>query len=309
MVPRIILPNALMDDILVLNPIFDLVKSGITIADEHSKILYVNPAFTEITGYSYEEAMGENPGMLRSGYHSAAFYREMWGVIRRDGLWQGEIWNRRKSGEIYPSWLTISKLTDKQVSKVLYLAVFSDITFLEVDQTKVVNLAFHDPLTHLPNRLALGDAFRSIMRKYEYDTEAGKRADYKVGAIFLDLNEFKQVNDQHGHVVGDKLLKCVAHRLQSTITHSEIIARIGGDEFIAILPKIGNKNDVDQFCDTLKKIFTQPFDVDGIRLTSTASMGVSIFPDDAKNFEELIKTADERMYADKKSPATGGTKN
>ncbi|MCF6766720.1 sensor domain-containing diguanylate cyclase [Thiotrichales bacterium 19S3-7] len=267
----ITLPDYVMQNLECIHPLFDRVKNGITLTDENSKILYVNPAFSEITGYSKDDVIGGNPGILRSGYHDEAFYKKMWENIDNFGFWEGEIWNRQKSGKLYPSLLTITKLknSDKKVSN--YLAVFSDISFLEADNTEKINLAFYDPLTKLPNRLALEDQFNKTIsahkRKY-YNKLVELQNKDKILILFFDLNKFKQVNDTYGHVVGDKLLKNVASRLQSVMRSTDIIARFGGDEFVGIIPGITTAFEIKEYCSRILEAFVAPFKIDELEIIS-----------------------------------------
>lgn len=299
---NIILPDMTLIDFKYMYPVFDVIKNGIALTDENSKILYVNPFYTEVTGYLREEVIGKNPGILRSGYHDEDFYKQMWANINNYGFWEGEIWNRNKAGKVYPTLLTITKIVNRSDNMINYLAVFSDISFLMKEDKVKINLAFYDFLTKLPNRLLLEDYFKRMVSKYKreaFDNLNQDKTNDKIILVFFDLNKFKQINDQHGHVVGDKMLKEVACRLQSLVRGSDIIARFGGDEFVAILTGIKSKHDLQKFCDRLDSMFANPFNIDDLVIDSSCSIGVSCYPDDSESFLELVNKADKAMYAAK----------
>lgn len=300
---HIVLPDLAGKHFTYIYPMLDLVKNGIAITNSNSEILYVNPFYSVITGYARAEVIGQNPGILRSGYHDEYFYKSMWTGINEQGYWEGEIWNRNKSGAVYPTILTISKINNEFDHIVNYIAIFSDISFIKQDEKNKINLALYDPLTKLPNRLFTEDYFKRITSNYKRklyafgNTETNKN---KVAVIFLDLNKFKSVNDTYGHVIGDKLLKQIAERLQAATRGSDIISRFGGDEFVAIVPEISTQADVESYCDRIKNIFTHNFMIDDLIINSSCSIGFSIFPDDAEDFETLISKADAQMYKDKR---------
>lgn len=291
---RIVLPKDIIYKTGGFLRVLDLVKNCVVITKTNSEITYINPSFTEVTGYTEEEAMGANPGILRSGYHDEIFYKEMWETIAKDGFWRGQVWNRRKSGAIYPSFLTVSILEDENGDPQGYIGISSDITFLKVSETEEINLAFYDFLTKLPNRLFLENSFKKLMAGSKRAETKGEPA--KIAVVFFDLNRFKQVNDTHGHVVGDKLLQQVAERLQKATRDSEMVARYGGDEFIAVLSDISSAKEVDVFCERVQAAMEPNFNIDGLELDMSCSIGTAVYPDDAKTAEELISIADENMY-------------
>jgi len=270
--------------------LFEHIKNGVVITDEHSTILYINPAYTSITGYSKDDVMGDNPGMLHSGKHDKTFYHAMWQQISDHGFWEGEIWNRRKSGEIYPQFLTISKVKTN-TSQVSYIGIFSDITFLKKDIDKNFHLAFYDPLTELPNRRLYVDRVNQIINKQSENA----------AIFYMDLDKFKQVNDKYGHCAGDKLLKSVGERLASLVKPKDTIARIGGDEFTAILTSITDKYSVTAFADQLVKKIEEPFYIEDQLIHVSISIGISFYPNDAHELEKLLAAADRAMYDAKKS--------
>lgn len=275
--------------------IFDFIKNGILITNQDSIICYTNPAFTGITGYTKEEVGGQNPGMLHSGRHDVNFYKSMWQNIVDNGFWEGEIWNRRKSGEIYPEFLTISKINQAGTDDFFYIAIFSDITFLKKDISKKLHLAFYDPLTELPNRNLYLDRVNKAMARVANKPEKG------VVIFYMDLDRFKKVNDTHGHCVGDKLLNMVGKRLLTITRESDTIARIGGDEFAAIVTSDCDKKFVVDFAKRIVNSIEKPFSIDGHQIDISISIGISFYPHDADNLDSLLAAADKAMYLAKKS--------
>lgn len=277
--------------------IFDYINNGVTITDMKSTILYTNPAFTRITGYSQEEARGDNPGMLHSGRHDKKFYENMWEQIINQGFWEGEIWNRRKSGEIYPEYLTISTIPQEEGNDFLYIAIFSDISFLKKDIDKNLHLAFFDPLTELPNRSLYLDRIRQ-------SAENTKRTTGKSIAVFyMDIDKFKSVNDTYGHYVGDELLNFVGMRLSSIVRKGDTIARIGGDEFTVILTNIHDKQSASHFAERIIEAIEKPFIIEGHKIEISISIGISFYPDDTDDIDVLLLNADKAMYKAKKTGA------
>jgi diguanylate cyclase (GGDEF)-like protein/PAS domain S-box-containing protein len=217
--------------------VFDYTQEGITITDANGKILEVNEAFCRITGYSRDEVIGQYPNILKSGRQDANFYREMWQALNTDGVWSGEIWNRRKSGEVHPEILNISAVRDAQGVTQQYVALFSDITRRKEMEERIHQLAFFDPLTNLPNRRLLDDRLSQTLL-------ANKRSGRYGALIFLDLDNFKPLNDTHGHAMGDLLLIEVASRLKASVREMDTVARIGGDEFVVMLSELDVDADV-----------------------------------------------------------------
>lgn len=275
--------------------VFDYIQNGITITDENSTILYTNPGFSRITGYTKEEAKGNNPGILHSGRHELEFFQKMWSDIKNKGFWEGEIWNRRKTGEVYPEYLTISKICHGDSDHYYYMAVFSDISYLEKDVEKKLYLAFYDPLTELPNR-------NLYMDRVNKTIELAKAESQKAVVIFyMDLDKFKQVNDTYGHFMGDQLLKAVGKRLKSITRAEDTIARIGGDEFAAILISDCKRDSVLEFAKRIVNDIEKPFLINDHEINVSISIGISFYPQDTDKVETLLSNADKAMYIAKKS--------
>lgn len=306
---NIILPDIALQDFKNIFPVFDLIKNGIVLTDAKSKILYVNPFYSQVTGYTKDEVIGQNPGILRSGYHDEDFYKAMWTSINSKGFWEGEIWNRNKAGKVYPALLTITRIKNQSDNMVNYFAVFSDISFMKQEDKTKINLAFYDFLTKLPNRLLLEDYFNRMLRKFKNNELEAKQNSNKLAIIFFDLNNFKKVNDTYGHVCGDKLLKEIALRVQAITRSSDIISRYGGDEFVAILSDSNSEADLKTYCDKLENIFLTPFILDNIIIHSSCSIGVSMYPQDGESFETLIRHADNLMYEAKMALKANSDRN
>jgi diguanylate cyclase (GGDEF)-like protein/PAS domain S-box-containing protein len=263
---------------------------GMLRTDSKMRIITVNDAFTKITGYSSDEAVGQTPNMLSSGKQDPTFYEEMWHSIESSGFWSGEIWNRRKSGDIYPELLTIDSISSKGDGLSGFIGIFADISHLKNNSGDLGYLAHHDPLTGLANRLLLS-------ARLEKSLELVKRNNARAAVLFIDLDTFKPVNDSLGHPVGDAVLVEVANRLSSVVRQTDTITRWGGDEFIVVLDEINNNENAaivaNNIIDTLKN---QPFSINQQSLYLGCSIGISIFPDDGVNGEELIRNADIAMY-------------
>ncbi len=274
--------------------VFENTLDGVLITDADGIILSVNPAFTEITGYTAEDAVGRNPRILQSNRHDRAFYASMWKQITTEGQWNGEIWNRRKDGELYLERMTISMVRDADGEPVRYVSVFGDITALWRQDEHIKHLAFHDALTDLPNRTLLMDRINQRLI-------SSNREHCNLALLFLDLDGFKLVNDQFGHNVGDDLLKEVAKRLLALVRQSDTVARLGGDEFIVLLNKPKGKDEIAYIANRIVSSINEPMEILGEVLQIGASVGIAIFPADAYTCEVLIKNADTAMYAAKES--------
>jgi len=269
--------------------IFDTINEGVVVTDSANNIVSVNPAFSAITGYSAAEAIGKNPRMLHSGLMDKSFYDKMWQSIKKTGRWQGEIADRRKNGESYVEWLSISTMKDERGEFSHHIAVVSDISERKAAEEHMVYIAQHDFLTDLPNRLMLHDRLTQAI------AHAG-REQRKVAVMFLDLDRFKAVNDTLGHLVGDKLLKIVAARISSVARVSDTVSRLGGDEFAILLPYIENMDDIATIAVKLLTSVANPCVIDGNEIEVTTSIGISVFPEDGSDSESLIAHADAAMY-------------
>ncbi|MBE0438701.1 MAG: diguanylate cyclase [Gammaproteobacteria bacterium] len=270
----------------------DLSPQAIMITDQDNKIIRVNAAFTEMTGYSAEEACGHNPTILSSGRHNKAFYKTVWQTLHEQGLWQGEIYNRRKNGELYLQNITIKVLLDANGKPEHYIAMFTDITHEREQTLHLKHLSQHDVLTDLPNRSLL-------LEEFQFAVASAKRNNTQLGLLFIDLNDFKPINDRFGHTYGDQVLQITATRMQQCIREMDMISRVGGDEFIVLVTNIENSNACQILIDKLKTVIAQPMIIHKIKLQVSASIGFAIYPDQANNFDDLLKIADLAMYKDK----------
>ena len=269
--------------------VFENTAEGVMITDAEANIIAVNRAFTEITGYAESDVLGQKPSVRRSDRHPPDFYQAMWVTIHESGAWRGEIWNRRKSGEINPELMTISAIRDEEGTVTNYVAVFTDISTLKETEAKLEHLAHHDPLTELPNRLVISDRLEHAM---ERAGEAGAR----VAVLFLDLDRFKTVNDTFGHPMGDRLLEEVALRLRGTVRVSDTVGRLGGDEFMVIVESVIRMGTLDDTAEKVLRTLQEPFHIQGHELVLGASIGISLYPDDGDDVATLIRNADSAMY-------------
>lgn len=269
-------------------------QEAILITDSESIILRVNQAFEEVTGYSAEEVIGRTPHILQSGRHDAAFYQALWAALRTTGKWSGEVWDRRKNGEIYPKFMTITAVYAdlQQVSN--YVAVFADITQRKQTEQEIHQLAFFDTLTQLPNRRLLKDRLHQAMAVSHRSGEYG-------ALLFLDLDHFKGINDTLGHAIGDLLLVEVARRLKIAVREGDTVARLGGDEFVVIFEGLNNQPDdaatqTEQTAEKIRRELSRPYWLSNYERHSTVSVGISLFHGHLESTEELLKHADIAMY-------------
>lgn len=262
---------------------------AIIITDARQCILSVNRAFTEVTGYSAEEAIGMTPRLLKSGRHDRSFYQAMWQDIASHGFWQGEIHDRRKDGTLYPSALSISAVQDKTGRITHYVAVFSDITERKASEARIAFLAQHDSLTGLPNRALLHDRLDQAL------ANAGRHGK-RIALLFLDLDRFKTINDSLGHMMGDQLLQGVALRLSACVRETDTVSRQGGDEFLIVLTDVEVPDDAARVAEKILDRLRPPFDIDGQQLGTSFSIGIALYPGDGNTPESLMKNADTAMY-------------
>jgi two-component system CheB/CheR fusion protein len=276
------------DQLRITARVFDQAGEAIVVTDPTGLIQTVNPAFCEITGYSQQEAIGKSIRLIKSGRHSPAFFEAMWHALQQDGFWQGEIWNKRKNGEIFPEWLTVNRIDGSDGTQEHFVAVYSDITNIKDSQRKVEYLATHDTLTGLPNRALFHDHLRHALAQ-------ARRKKLRVALLFIDLDNFKTINDTLGHDVGDELLKLAATRMKEVVRDVDTVARLGGDEFTAILMD-GDVEIANQVGQRILNDLSASFEVNGSPLFVSASVGVAFYPDDGADSAMLIKAADTAMY-------------
>ncbi|WP_281982046.1 putative bifunctional diguanylate cyclase/phosphodiesterase [Azonexus hydrophilus] len=274
----------------VLQRIFLQCSEAVLITDRNNCIVAVNAAFSEMSGYPAEEVIGGNPRMFASGRNEPAFYASMWRAINEQGVWSGEIWDRRKDGQLYPIWLTVSAVTDNTGEVSNYVATFTDIGERIEATQQLLHLAYHDPLTLLPNRLAFESQLELAIRSCERDHK-------QVALMLIDLDHFKTVNDTLGHATGDELLKSVAIRLRDCVRASDIVARLGGDEFVVVLPDIDSAMTVATLAGKVQhRLADHSHQIGAHSLYATPSIGISIYPGDGRDRETLLRNADVAMY-------------
>lgn len=269
--------------------VFKYTAEGVIVCDQNNHIIAVNPAFSQITGYSEEEIRGRSPGVLKSGRHDLNFYHEMWRSIQERGIWIGEIWNRRKDGEIYPSWLNVSVVLDDVGRVAHYVGVFADISSLKRSQERLDFLANHDPLTGLANR-------RLFVEQLSTAVEHARREGGRLGILFVDLDRFKQINDTLGHHIGDELLIEVAHRMKASVRQEDVVARQGGDEFVILLNTVKQVETATNVAHKVRESIFQTYSIEGNIFHLSCSVGVALFPDDGDSAEKLLAAADRSMY-------------
>ncbi|MBC7455045.1 MAG: diguanylate cyclase, partial [Massilia sp.] len=267
---------------------------GIMVTDAHRIILSVNPAFSAVTGYSARESLGQTPALLESHRHDAQFHASVWRQIVQAGQWEGEIWNRRKDGEMFLAWQTTTRIAGSAGEAARYVSVFRDITATWSNNERIKHLAFHDALTDLPNRALL-------MERLEHHIVLAARAPRTLAVLFLDLDQFKSINDRLGHHVGDDVLIVVARKLQALLRQSDTVARLGGDEFVILLDSPRGRDDVVDIAERIIASIHEPMTLRGETARVGTSMGIALFPADGASAAQLINQADSAMYASKKA--------
>lgn len=268
---------------------------AVLISDAGNNIVFVNDAFTRITGFTVEEVLGQNPRILASGRQTQEFYAEMWQSLLNEGSWHGEIWDKRKNGEIYPKWLNISCVHDNSGAICNYVGIFTDISKRKANEALRTFLVYHDPLTKLPNRLLLKDRFDQAVGL------ASRGNNGMVALLFLDIDQLNSINDRFGHGIGDRILVAVAKRLQSCVREVDTISRVGGDEFIMVLTDVSTFNAVSLVTQKILDHLSETFEIDDYRPAISTSIGIALYPSDSTDFDSLLKLADTALYHAKES--------
>lgn len=277
----------------LMSKVFENASEGVVITAPDTTIISVNRAFTEVTGYSAAEVIGQKPDMLQSGRQDADFYQRMWDELMRVGQWQGEIWNCNKRGEIYLEWLSVTAVKDESGNLSHYIGIFSDITTEKENEERLAHLAHYDQLTNLPNRILFDDRLKQALA-------LARRGGKRLAVMFLDLDGFKAINDSYGHSAGDTLLQQVAGRLSECVRISDTVARFGGDEFTIVLSEIDSKESAAMIAFKIIEAIARPFDIGGNDAHVTASLGISLYPVDGQQANTLLKKADNAMYQAKR---------
>ncbi len=280
-------------DLRLSAKVFESSVEGVMIADREACILRVNKAFSEITGYSEAEVIGQRPNILQSGRHDTNFYRGMWQSINDNGYWQGEIWNRRKNGEVFPEWLTISAVTDVNGHVTHLIGGFTDMSQQKQAEDRIQHLMYYDALTDLPNRVLFRERCKQAMSR-------ARRSGRRVAYLHFDIDRFVNINDTLGHPVGDQLLQQVGQRLTGCVRQQDLVARFVGDEFGVGITDVDRNEPVDSLLQTVVGAFSEPFYIQSREIFLVPSIGVSFFPDDSMEFDELARFADTALHAAKR---------
>jgi diguanylate cyclase (GGDEF)-like protein/PAS domain S-box-containing protein len=283
--------------------VFETTAEGIFITDEHSNIISANQSFTDITGYSLNDVIGKNAFQFHSDHRDTEFFRQTWNSIVITGRWQGEVWNRRKDGEIYPEWVTISTVKDDRGEFSNYIVIFTDISSRKQSEERLRYLATHDPLTELPNRELFYDRLEQALMRARRN-RAGENNRWMVAVMLLDLDGFKAINDTLGHAQGDNLLQIISRRLQNCVRMSDSVARLGGDEFTVIIENLTDVRNPSIVAEKILKSIATPFLLTEKEYSITASIGVSVYPLDGEDSISLLKNADIAMYRAKEKHNT-----
>jgi len=263
--------------------------NGIVITDKTSKIIWSNRAFSNLTGYEPDEIIGKNPNILKSGLHDAGFYNQLWNTIEAGKVWHGELTNKRKNGSLYVEEMTITPVKNSDGQITHFIAIKQDISERALAKQRLQYMATHDILTGLPNRAL-------FYEKLKHALANAKRMKSRLGVMYLDMDGFKATNDAFGHQVGDKLLKAIAKRLNGSIRESDTVCRMGGDEFTVCLENLSNLADAEVVAQKLVTAMVEPFEIEGHTIKLSTSVGVSIYPDDGSEAEDLLGKADSALY-------------
>lgn len=287
--------KAAEDQLRLAANVFTHAREGIVITDAVGTIVNINKAFTQITGYQREEVIGKSTRILKSNCHEDDFYIAMLRSLAEEGYWVGEIWNRRKNGELYPEMLTISAVRDADGKTQQYVGLFFDISTQKAQQQQLEYIAHYDAVTHLPNRVLLADRLHQAMSHAE-------ECKHLVAVVYLDLDGFKEVNDQYGHTLGDQLLLIIAQRMKEAVREEDTIARLGGDEFVAVFIDLADTTDSQPLLKRLLAAVAQPVQIGGVKLQVSASVGVTFYPQmEDVDADQLLRQADQAMYQAKLS--------
>ena len=274
--------------------VFESTGEGIMITDANNRIVMVNKAFTSITGYTPEQVQGRSPAILSSGLHDDDFFHELYGALDRDGHWQGEITNRRRNGQSYPQWLSISVIRDADGGVTHHVAILSDLSERKAAEARIRHLAEHDALTGLPNRVLVQDRLQQALVQAAHHGE-------RLAVLSIDLDNFKSINDSLGYHSGDALLRAVAHRIRGCLREGDTCARQGGDEYLVLMPTIEGAETAGQMAFRLIEVLTRPYFIDQNEVSVTPSIGIAIFPDDGHEMDQLLKDADAALHHAKQS--------
>lgn len=280
----------------LIDQVFANIAEGIMITDRHKKIVTTNAAFEIVTGYKIEEVRGKNPSVIQSGIHEREFYVNMWSQIDKEGMWQGEIWNRRKTGELYPEWLTILAIKSEEGEITNYCAIFTDLSERKIVEDELAKRSLYDSLTDVCNRFAFIERMKTLLEVSESKAQKIQHA-----VFFMDLDRFKQVNDTLGHAIGDLLLVEVSKRVKSLLKNKDILARFGGDEFVITLSNIHHPREAAQFAERVIRAFEQPIRIHDQDIYVSTSIGISIYPEDGTSTEMLLNRADKAMTFSKEN--------
>ncbi len=283
-----------VNELALAASVFTHAREGIMITDAKGSIIEVNDTFTSITGYSREDVIGQNPRILHSGRQSPAFYSAMWKTINTTGQWYGEVWNKRKNGEVYPEILTICSVHNDAGELQNYIGMFGDITIMKENIQKLEHIAHYDLLTDLPNRTLLADRLSQAMLQCS-------RHEKSLAVVFIDLDHFKEVNDAHGHDVGDELLIALSVRMKEALRKGDTLARFGGDEFVAVLADLVKVEDCEPVLERFLLAASEPIMIDDVALNVSASIGATLYPQDSVDADQLVRHADQAMYVAKES--------
>jgi diguanylate cyclase (GGDEF)-like protein/PAS domain S-box-containing protein len=284
--------------LLLAGQVFENVIDAIIITDPEGVILRANPAFAAVTGFAVGETVGRKANLVKSDRHPREFYTEMWRQLKAAGSWRGEIWNRRKNGEVFPAMLSITSVRDEGGNITHYVGTIDDISLNKSNEERIRYLAFHDPLTGLANRVLFADRTATGLQR-------AKREGYSLAIVVLDLDGFKEVNDSYGHAAGDQLLIEIARRLQGVLRAEDTVARFGGDEFTALLPEVVDPQDAVIVAQKILATVAVPVTIRGSQVRVSASIGISIYPTHGEDYQALFTAADTAMYQVKAAGKAG----